>query len=825
MAQTNDVQETVNRKKLKTTGDSNKFKIGNLRNLVKPEAQEQPDALTQLEALLQAEQADPAEKPEPAEQPVTPQAEPADPVQLPETTDTAGPQEAPETAEAAETGEAVETAELTETPEEPENGDRKKRRKSRKGRKGRKLRWLLRALVILMVLGFISAGVLIGITARSVGKIDPENIYGNIEQTSFMYDISGNQIDALHYEQDRKLVSIKDMPDNLKNAFIAIEDKTFYSHHGFNFRRMFGAVLSSLTNKTAISGTSTITQQLARNVYLSEIKGQRTIRRKLSEMYIAWRLEHALTKDQILEAYLNTIYLGYGNYGVDAAAKTYFSKEVSELKLAECAALAALPQAPDTYAFISNEKVEGGKKIKGTDLYSNDVSRERRELVLDLMVEQGFTTQEKADKAKVSIRKILKPSFKESDPMYTYFSDYVSQQVAKDLMAKYNMTEEEANRMVYTGGLKIYTTLDSDMQSIITSEFENDYNFPYAEGDSEVQAAMVITEIGTGRIMAMSGGRNTSGSMLYNRAINPRQPGSSIKPLAVYGAALQRSYELASKNQLFPFIDYEIDRQGTTRWGDYITAGSIVVDEPLRINGEIWPYNFSRRFSGWNTLRTALQQSINTCAVKILLQVGPEYSINMLKKFGISTVVDDTSRAINDVNPAALALGAMTYGVTPLDMALAYAAFPNGGYVNTPVCYTQVFNRRGKTILVGETKSTKVMDSGVAWIMTDLLKSVVSRGIARAAYIWGTEVGGKTGTTNDTYDIWFDGFTPDYSASLWIGTDKNVEMYTTSVTAARLWSRIMEQIPDITEGSYRDQPDNVVYQYGEYYTEGTQPYR
>ena len=224
----------------------------------------------------------------------------------------------------------------------------------------------------LIALGIVMVLLNVTITAVSVGKIDRDSLYANIERSSILYDINGNEIDTLHYTEDRTIVPIDEMPEELKNAFIAIEDKTFYKHHGFNWRRMGGAVLSKLTGRSSsISGTSTITQQLARNAYLSEIKSQRSIRRKLSEMYIAWRLEKKLSKDQILEAYLNTIYLGYGNYGVSAAARTYFSKDVDELSLAECAALAALPQAPDSYALITEDS-EGNEEIKNINHYSLD---------------------------------------------------------------------------------------------------------------------------------------------------------------------------------------------------------------------------------------------------------------------------------------------------------------------------------------------------------------------------------------------------------------------------------------------------------------------
>ena len=359
----------------------------------------------------------------------------------------------------------------------------------------------------LFILGVVTVLLTVIITSVKVGSINQESLYSNIERSSILYDINGTEIDTLHYTEDRTIVPISEMPDDLKNAFIAIEDKTFYKHHGFNFRRMFGAVLSKLLGRSsAISGTSTITQQLARNAYLAEIKSRRSISRKLSEMYIAWRLEHKLTKDQILEAYLNTIYLGYGNYGVSAAARTYFSKDVSELTLAECAALAALPQAPDSYALIT-EDPEGNEEITNinyysldsivdeeetedeysyaestddeeeeagsTGYYANDISKERRDLVLELMADQGYISSSDATAAQVDIIDILAPSFENKESAYTYFSDYVAGVVIADLMEKYKMSEEDAQRMVYTGGLHIYTTLRSDLQNAIYKEFQN----------------------------------------------------------------------------------------------------------------------------------------------------------------------------------------------------------------------------------------------------------------------------------------------------------------------------------------------------------------
>ena len=423
----------------------------------------------------------------------------------------------------------------------------KKRNKTARKPKGK---LLLKVIGGLFVLGVAAVLLTVVITAVKVGSINQESLYSNIERSSILYDITGTEIDTLHYTEDRTIVPVGEMPDNLKNAFIAIEDKTFYKHHGFNWRRMFGAVLSKLTGRSAaISGTSTITQQLARNAYLAEIKSQRSLSRKLSEMFIAWRLEKKLTKDEILEAYLNTIYLGYGNYGVSAAARTYFSKDVGELTLAECAALAALPQAPDSYALIT-EDPEGNEEITninyysldsiddteeaeetgytyttdttaeetgGTGYYANDLSKERRDLVLELMADQGYLSSDDAEGAKVNIIDILAPSFERKGSAYTYFSDYVAGVVTSDLMEKYNISEEEAQRMVYTGGLQIYTTLRSDVQNAIYKEFQDDANFPTAVDGSPVQASMVVTEVGTGYISGFVGGRDAEGSNLFNR--------------------------------------------------------------------------------------------------------------------------------------------------------------------------------------------------------------------------------------------------------------------------------------------------------------------
>lgn len=793
-------------------------------------------------------------------------------------------------------------------------------------------------------------------------KIDPVNIYDNIQQSSVIYNDEGRAVDSAYYTQDRKICKYEDMPENLINAFVALEDKTFWKHHGFNWTRMIGAVFQSITGSGKISGTSTITQQLARNVYLPETMSTRSIKRKVLEMYYAAVIERKLSKREIVEAYLNTIYLGFGNYGVEAASESYFGKKPKDLSLVQCASLAALPQAPDSYALVqmlgTGETPDDNDTIikKRPNKYvANDESKNRRETCLALMKDQGYITEDQYNKAKgQKLTKFLNAQLSNKASKYSYFHEYLLDEVIQDLMEKYDYSKDKATDLVYTGGLNIYSTVDSHAQAMIVKEFNKDSNFPSIAGYStdgngniinsgggimlysyrnffngknefklksqeckvnedgsltiksgyrlniyntsagyslefkptyvneggklymynggyinipekyksmddndnlvisakffkkypdwiklgkntatitenaytlpektiEPQASMVIVEVGTGKIKAMVGGRKQQGRQLYSRALNPRQSGSSIKPISVYSGALQKSYDLASEGKKFPFKDTGHDRQGSKYYGDYLTASSVIVDERMTFNGQTWPQNASNSFSGAVTMRKALQNSINVCAVKLELQVGAEYIADLVEKFGITTL--DREGGTNDLNPAALALGGLTNGVIPLEMAQAYAAFPNGGVRQSSIAYTKVTDRNGKVLLTSKSESSKVLDEGVAFVMTDMLKSVVSQGIGSPAGISGVQAGGKTGTTSSEFDIWFDGFTPSYAAALWIGNDVNMQLTSMSGPAAALWGKIMNQIPKAKKGHYKSQPSDVIHVNGEYYTKGTE---
>lgn len=793
-------------------------------------------------------------------------------------------------------------------------------------------------------------------------KIDPVNIYDNIQQSSVIYNDEGRAVDSAYYTQDRKICKYEDMPENLVNAFVALEDKTFWKHHGFNWTRMIGAVFQSITGSGKISGTSTITQQLARNVYLPETMSTRSIKRKVLEMYYAAVIERKLSKKEIVEAYLNTIYLGFGNYGVEAASESYFGKKPKDLSLVQCASLAALPQAPDSYALVqmlgTGETPDDNDTIikKRPNKYvANDESKNRRETCLALMKDQGYITEDQYNKAKgQKLSKFLNAQLSNKASKYSYFHEYLLDEVIQDLMEKYDYSEDKATDLVYTGGLNIYSTVDSHAQAMIVKEFNKDSNFPSIAGYStdgkgniinsgggimlysyrnffngknefklksqeckvnedgsltiksgyrlniyntsagyslefkptyvneggklymynggyinipekyksmddndnlvisakffkkypdwiklgkntatitenaytlpektiEPQSSMVIVEVGTGKIKAMVGGRKQQGRQLYNRALNPRQSGSSIKPISVYSGALQKSYDLASEGKKFPFKDTGHDQQGSKYYGDYLTASSVIVDERMTFNGQTWPQNASNSFSGAVTMRKALQNSINVCAVKLELQVGAEYIADLVEKFGITTL--DREGGTNDLNPAALALGGLTNGVIPLEMAQAYAAFPNGGVRQSSIAYTKVTDHNGKVLLTSKSESSKVLDEGVAFVMTDMLKSVVSQGIGSPAGISGVQAGGKTGTTSSEFDIWFDGFTPSYAAALWIGNDVNMQLTSMSGPAAALWGKIMNQIPKAKKGHYKSQPSDVTHVNGEYYTKGTE---
>lgn len=819
--------------------------------------------------------------------------------------------------------------------------------KKKKSRRKKKYRVnIKRILLILFLLVVLAAGA-VGIWAldviRDTPRIEADNIYTLLSENSVLYDDAGNELENIFSAGAglRTNLNFTQMPENLVDAFVAIEDKTFWDHKGFNFVRIVGAVVDGFRRGDSIRGTSTITQQLARNLYLEDTKSLRSMERKLKEAYYAIQLERQLSKEQIVEAYMNTIYLGSGANGVQAASQTYFSKDVDQLTLAECALLAAVPKSPNQFSPI--------KRLDNADitdpdsldfLYRGDTFSiwyqadfvDRQRLVLQFMNEQGYIDEGEYQEAVAQdIRASINPNIEASLEISSYFADYVVAEVIQDLMFEYDVEEEVARNMLYNGGLRIHSTLNVNMQKIAEAEFSKNANFPtvaglnkdkagnardaagkillyaygnmfdedgnftltptefqwnedgsmtvfkgnrlnifktevkgvvdysvefkpmyrmeegifygvpggyllipseykdrdqdgnlilekeffeerttfQASGESIVvskdyyqlkekviqpQAAMVIYDYKTGGIKAMAGGRSLSGKLLFNRAISPRQPGSAIKPMGVYGPALQRSVDMVANS----------GASGANMW----TAASVIDDAPLVLDGKLWPKNWYNGYRGLHTLRQSVEQSINVNAVKTFLDIGPATSVAFLKKLGVTSVVE--SGSINDMNPAALALGGMTQGISPLQMAAGYSAFANQGIYTEPVSYTTVTNKKGEILLEGTPKREQAMDRGVAFLMTDILRTTITNGIAGSAAIGSSPVAGKTGTTSDNYDAWFVGVTPHYAAALWIGNDINLELSQGSIAAARLWSKIMKQVHvGLPAGSFPT-ADNIV---------------
>ncbi len=783
-------------------------------------------------------------------------------------------------------------------------------------------------------------------------KIDPNNIYSLLSESSLLYDSEGNIIDSVvSGEGSRTNVEFAALPPDLVHAFVAVEDKTFWDHKGFNYVRIFGAISESIFSGGNISGTSTITQQLARNLYLSETKSDYSITRKIAEAYYTMQLESHLSKEQILEAYLNTIFLGYNSNGVQAASQAYYSKDVGNLTLFECVSLAALPKAPDSYALVKrmeSDQIEPDNEniiFKG-DTFTyvlNDASKDRRELILKFMAEQKYISEEaKNETAAVALKDMINPSTSSMSEISSYFADYVIAEATKDLGEELNLSEDEARQAIYNNGLRIFTTMESRTQKIVEEEFTNPNNFPdvtnlkkdgagnivgengkvllysynnyfnetsdfilnsgeyklddngdltllngkrlnfyktevqgktdfsiefkniyqiengtfynigggviivpqaYKAKDNDgnliisaeffkenpdyfnfsgenilitnkhytlrqkviqPQSSMVITEPGTGAIRAMVGGRDTVGRLLFNRAISPRQPGSSVKPIGVYGPAIQQGANASGSGNPQSFIG-----DTSALFGDYLTAGSVIDDAPLTLQGKLWPSNWYSGYRGLNTLRVSIEQSINVNAVRVFQEVGVAASIDFMKNVGITSIVEDGDT--NDKNAAALALGGMTVGISPLEMTGAYGAFVNQGKYVEPVSYTRIENKRGEVILERIPAERQAMDKGVAFIMTDMLRSTVQSGIGANASIGSQPVAGKTGTTTDNYDAWFVGFTPQYVGAIWIGNDVNIELTQGSTASSRLFSKIMKQVcSGIPSGSFPSAPGNVI---------------
>ncbi len=819
--------------------------------------------------------------------------------------------------------------------------DKKKHKKNKKS--GLKIFLLVLVIVIIIGIG-ATAGIVIAI-AKEAPEIDPTNISALLNQTSFILDQNGNVIEKIQTKEYRTIVSIDQMPKHLKDAFISIEDERFYDHIGVDPKGIIKSTIDNIKAGHIVRGASTITQQLAKNLYLTS---EKKLDRKIKEAYLALQIEKVLTKDQILEAYLNRIFLGQGAYGVQEAAQTYFSKDVEDLTIAESAVLAGIIKSPSKYAlfktlppekFDSEKHVEVGQIDTLGEKYIavyNEEAINRQKVVLAKMLELGKITEEEYNEAlNEDIRAKIKPGEKKIKGISSYFNDYIKVQVIEALMEELGYSKEEAEEELYTGGLKIYSTMDVDLQRQLEDIYKNftevllgnpdnikgpafiswrlnsaqnivdernniifykqehlldeNYNLiiekntfeltdnqlilknkkltPYKsnieiadyyridnrknlvthrlgtlalpeeefsitedkaiiisnnflknnpdfysisddgnllinekyfyrhkEGIVQPQSATVIMDYKTGEIKALVGGRDVEGYQILNRATSsPRQPGSTIKPLSAYLPALDNGFTAASPIDDIPYYNNE---------------------------GELWPNNWYTGYRGIHTLRKSVEQSVNVNSVKVVEAIGIKNSMEYLSRMGIINKNDPTkdnfitaaeNNINNDENLSALGLGGMSKGLTPLEMTAAYGSIANAGTYIKPIAFTKVLDNNDNLLIDNTPKKNAVVSPEIAYIMSDILRTTVTNGIAGRAQIPNMPTAGKTGTTQDKADAWFVGFTPYYVTGVWIGNDSpQIKLNQGSSIAAQFWKIIMTQVHEGLESKSFEQPANIV---------------
>ena len=809
------------------------------------------------------------------------------------------------------------------------------------------LKLILIVLLILMSIGVVMAGLSGGAileVMKTAPKIDANIIKYEMSQNSTIVDEDGKEVDSIATKEYREIVDYDKIPENLKHAFVAVEDERFYKHPGLDPQSIIGSAIENFRAGGIVRGGSTITQQLARNTYLNN---DQTYQRKIREIYLALEIEKNLDKDEILGAYLNRVFMGQNSYGVQAAAKTYFDKDVSDLNLAQCAALAGIVQSPSENSLykaikvseVTDQKVLGEFTIEGEKYAAvfNPAPFEREKYVLDKMLEHGYISKKEYKDAKnFDVASSIVPAERTNTEIASYFNSLLEKQVVNKLMELYNISENQAWDRLYYGGLRITTTIDPDMQkqleniyadfssyligdtsgwssaplldlkyddygNIINSKgnliyyskanllnenndirlrndeawFDEDGNivlstnkayldqtnlmfrdyyslddqnknlrthktgyisfktnddikldddniviskeyldknpklFTYYDDETfsinkdfydidlngviQPQASTVVMDHENGHIKAIMGGRDQTGTRILDRASSiPRQPGSAIKPIATYTAALDNGFNLATG----------------------------VDDVPLLMNedDEPWPKNVYNYYEGVVPIRKAIERSINTIAVRTLNEVGIETSIDYLKNFGIikedgndNFVSASENNQTNDENLAALGVGAMTYGLTNLEMTAAYAALANKGEYNEPLTFSKIEDSTGKVLFDDkDIVKHKVTSEETAYQMTSALQSAgESYG---NIYLNGTDFATKTGTTDDYVDFWCMGYTPYYTVGIWMGADdQSIRMNGTSIQrVALMWNTINNQILDGYETRTFERPESIV---------------
>lgn len=548
--------------------------------------------------------------------------------------------------------------------------------------------------------------------------------------------------DARIYGTENSLwASYDEIPDMLKEAFVSIEDYTFWTHDGINWKRTIGAALNFFIGfDESEYGGSTITQQLIKNV---TGENEATIQRKVQEILCALNLEKSLSKEEILELYLNIVPLSQSCIGVRAAAETYFGKDLSELTLAECASLAAITKFPTKYDPIQNP----------------DNNKERRDDIIFVMHEQGKISDEERDAAYAEELILASKTASSNnteirdDDVNSWYVDTVIVDVRDDLMEKYGISKQIASNLINSGGLSIYTLMDPEVQSVIEEVYADETSFPANTGGIPAESAIAVVDPYTGDLLGVHGARGEKrGNLLLNYATQTqRAPGSSIKPLSVYAPALEAGI---------------------------ITYGTVYDDTPLWFNEEDtvpYPKNTPDEYRGLTTINSAVERSVNTVAMKVLEDLTIDTAYDYLKnKLGFDYLIDYAEDAngngYTDKGLAALSLGQLNYGVTVRDIAAAYTVFPTGGVYHESKSYLYVYDSQGNLLLSNDNSGEVIFSQQTSYIMTKMLQNVVNNGTGRSVSLRNkVDVAGKTGTAGNDYDRWFVGYTPYYVGAVWYG--------------------------------------------------------
>ena len=673
------------------------------------------------------------------------------------------------------------------------NAETNKTKKGKKNKKEKKQKFskrhpiiatCIKLFIILTLIAIIvGSGILVGIIYGMWGDdFEITEAELGLNGNSVLYDSQGKVLAELSGDENRKIIKLEDMAEYLPKAYVAIEDERFYEHNGVDIKRTSAAIGTFILHKGSSSyGGSTITQQLVKNMTKATDKtGMAGISRKVKEWAKAVKIEKMLSKQQILELYLNVIFVGDKNYGVEMGSKYYFNKSAKKLSLAQCAFLAGINNRPNYYNPYDAKKQYGKDKEKTATINN------RAKTVLMKMLETGAITQEEHDSAYKEIEKGFKFKKGNNNSMiYSYHTDATISQLIKDLMEEKGWSHDYASTYVYGGGLKIYSTQNTEVQEKIEAIYK-DNSKNYVRNSRKIkgttsQSAMAVRDNETGYAIGIVGGlgEKTESRGLNRATQSARQTGSSMKPIADLAPGI-------NEGLINPATMYE----------DYKTEFE---------NGKYTPKDYDGFDGKALSIREATMRSKNIPFIKVMAEVTPTVSRNYLQKMGVTSLTD------RDLG-LSMAIGGLDQGISPLEMAGAYATISNDGVYRTPLLYTKVVDSNGETVFEPKQETREVFSKQTAYIIKDLLVSVVkgSRGTATYCAISGIDVAAKTGTTNSNNDKWLCGFTNYYTAATWYGFDKKEEVTGSVNPAGKIWATVMKSLHKDKKNSKFSKPDGIV---------------